>query len=82
MFKLLLKVVECRRTSLGRFYYYFYFPLQTAPKIFGGEVKSHLLCFFAGDNEEYLTALREVAKDFKGRVSLVTCTYHVFFLLV
>ena len=42
--------------------------MQTAPKIFGGEIKTHLLSFFEGDNEEYLNGLREVAKDFRGKV--------------
>lgn len=42
--------------------------LQTAPKIFGGELKTHLLSFFSGDNEEFLANLREVAADFKGKV--------------
>lgn len=47
---------------------------ETAPKIFGGNVKSHLLCFFPSSSEqkdEFLTNLRTVAKDFKGKILVV-----------
>ena len=46
--------------------------MQTAPKIFGGEIKTHLLAFFSGEDdtaEESLAGLKEVASDFKGKVS-------------
>lgn len=47
---------------------------QTAPKIFGGNVKTHLLAFFPGAEEESsaatLAELKEVAQEFKGKVSV------------
>lgn len=46
--------------------------MQTASKIFGGEIKTHLLAFFSGEDdnaEEGLAGLKEVASDFKGKVS-------------
>ncbi len=56
---------------------------QTAPKIFGGNVKSHLLAFFPGDDEETSTAtlgeLKEVAQEFKGKVRVappLVCPRH------
>ena len=42
--------------------------LQTASKIFGGQMKTHFLAFFPGDDEKILGDLRDVAKDFKGQV--------------
>ncbi len=50
--------------------------LQTAPKIFGGQITSHLLAFTSGDAEEILKGLREAAKEFKGRVSARSCSYN------
>lgn len=32
-------------------------------------MKTHLLTFFPGDDEEILKTLRTVAKDFRGKVS-------------
>ena len=46
--------------------------LQTAPKIFGGNLKTHLLAFFSGEAGNYetiMTNLRDVATEFKGKVS-------------
>jgi len=45
--------------------------VQTAPKIFGGKIMSHLLIFVGktSDNaEEVLTNVKESAKKFKGKV--------------
>lgn len=44
---------------------------ETAPKIFGGEIKSHLLLFVkktADDFESLKSTLGEVAADFKGKI--------------
>lgn len=44
---------------------------QTAPKIFGGVVRTHLLAFYPKDHEKASTFeanLRTVAPDFKGKV--------------
>lgn len=44
---------------------------ETAQKIFGGEVKSHLLMFLSqqeGHIDKYLDDAREVAKGFRGQV--------------
>ena len=44
---------------------------QAAPKIFGGDIKSHLLSFFPGDGEQYdgiVATLKKVAALFKGKV--------------
>ena len=49
--------------------------LQTAPKIFGGSVRSHLLAFYSGEAEEAeanMEELRTTAKLYKGEVSHVT----------
>ena len=46
--------------------------LQTAPKIFGGSIRSHLLAFFSSEAEDAETTteqLRTTAKQFKGQVS-------------
>lgn len=46
--------------------------MQTAPKIFGGDVRTHLLAFYSSEEEnaeKYMEGLREVAKEFKGQVS-------------
>ena len=45
--------------------------LQSAPKIFGGAVRTHLLAFYPKDNEKaasYEANLRTVAADYKGKV--------------
>lgn len=47
--------------------------LQTAPKIFGGDVRTHLLAFFSSEDEnaeKYTADLKSVAKEYKGDVSL------------
>ena len=46
---------------------------ETAPKIFGGSIRTHLLAFFPGDDKEYdseatIAQLKEVAIEFKGQV--------------
>ena len=44
---------------------------QTAPKIFGGDIKSHLLSFFPSDGDKYeeiVATLKKVAAQFKGKV--------------
>ncbi|XP_042204446.1 protein disulfide-isomerase-like isoform X1 [Homarus americanus] len=48
---------------------------ETASKIFGGEIKSHLLVFLskeAGHYDAHLEACRGAAKGFKGQVLFVT----------
>ncbi|CAB3363638.1 Hypothetical predicted protein [Cloeon dipterum] len=48
---------------------------DTAQKIFGGEIRSHLLLFFskeAGHFDKYLEGTRNVAKKHKGQVLFVT----------
>lgn len=50
---------------------YFCF-LQTAPKIFGGEIKSHILMFLpkaASDFQDKMDQFKKAAEGFKGRVS-------------
>jgi hypothetical protein len=45
---------------------------QTAPKIFGGELRTHLLAFYSSEDEkaeDYTAGLKKVAKEFKGQVS-------------
>ncbi len=49
---------------------------QTAPKIFGGKIKTHLLSFFPDEDENTEAILKElmvVAKEFKGQVGAVLC---------
>ncbi|KAI5717214.1 hypothetical protein M8J77_002140 [Diaphorina citri] len=48
---------------------------ETAQKIFGGEIKSHLLVFFskaAGHYESHFEPVQTVAKDFREKVLFVT----------
>lgn len=48
---------------------------ETATKIFGGDVKSHLLLFFSkkdGDYDKYEGIAKEVAKSFREKVLFVT----------
>ena len=47
---------------------------ESAPKIFGGDIKVHLLMFIkksASDFEDTLKAFSEAAKDFKGKMLFV-----------
>ena len=45
--------------------------LQVAPKIFGGDIKTHFLVFFPqSDLESYTTDLTTVAKEMKGKVCI------------
>ena len=64
---------------------------QTAPKIFGGNLKTHLLAFFSGEADNYdtiMTNLKDTASEFKGKVSkfsllalfLSSCVPHTFLL--
>ena len=49
---------------------YVYFP-QTAPKIFGGEIKSHILMFLpktASDFQDKMDQFKKAAEGFKGQV--------------
>lgn len=51
------------------------FNQETAQKIFGGEIKSHLLVFLskeAGHFEKYVEGIKEPAKGFRGEVLFVT----------
>jgi len=48
---------------------------ETAQKVFGGDIKSHLLIFVSASSDEFTKqreAAQEVAKDFKGKVLFVT----------
>jgi len=48
---------------------------ETASKIFGGDIKSHLLMFFskeAGHYDSYLETAKNVGKKFKGQLLFVT----------
>ncbi|XP_067003886.2 protein disulfide-isomerase [Anabrus simplex] len=48
---------------------------DTAQKIFGGEIKSHLLLFLSkegGDFDKYMEGAKEVAKDFREQVLFVS----------
>lgn len=47
------------------------FSLQTAPKIFGGEIKSHILMFVpkaAPDFNEKMVEFKKASEGFKGKV--------------
>lgn len=49
---------------------------ESAQKIFGGEVKNHLLLFVGkshADAEKITGAARDVAKQFKGKVMIFYC---------
>ena len=51
------------------------FNQETAQKIFGGDIKSHLLVFLskeAGHYDKYVEAIKEPAKKFRGDVLFVT----------
>lgn len=48
------------------------FLFQTAPKIFGGEIKTHILLFLPKSVEEYegkLDNFKTAAEGFKGKVN-------------
>lgn len=50
---------------------------ESAQKIFGGEIKNHLLVFVGkshADAEKITNAARDVAKTFKGKVSTISFT--------
>ncbi|CAH2039453.1 unnamed protein product, partial [Iphiclides podalirius] len=50
------------------------FSHETASKIFGGQIKYHLLLFFSkknGDFEKYLDELKPVAKNYRDRIMAV-----------
>lgn len=47
---------------------------DTAQKIFGGEIRSHLLLFLskeAGHFDKYMDGARNIAKNYKGQVSVL-----------
>ena len=51
------------------------FNQETASKIFGGEIKSHVLCFFSkeeGHYTKYDEVTTGVAKKYKGKILIVT----------
>lgn len=51
---------------------------ETAQKIFGGEIKSHLLMFLSqqdGHIDKYLEGAREIAKEFREQV----CSYLIIY---
>ncbi|XP_008554924.1 protein disulfide-isomerase [Microplitis demolitor] len=51
------------------------FSQQTAQKIFGGEVKSHLLAFIskeAGDYDKYVEGIKTSANKYRGKILFVT----------
>uniref|UniRef100_A0A8W4FBK6 protein disulfide-isomerase n=1 Tax=Sus scrofa TaxID=9823 RepID=A0A8W4FBK6_PIG len=50
------------------------FTEQTAPKVFGGEVKTHILLFLpksASDHASKLSSFREAAEGFKGKILFI-----------
>lgn len=52
---------------------------QSAQKIFGGEVKNHILLFIKKSDKDFDTKLadfKEAAKDFKGEVSITFSSCH------
>ena len=54
--------------------------LQTAPKIFGGKIMTHLLIFVSKKSdkiEEVLTNIKESSKKFKGKVSSQSVYVHI-----
>ena len=51
------------------------FNQDTASKIFGGEIKSHMLCFFSkesGHYEKHGETTTDLAKKYKGKILIVT----------
>jgi len=51
------------------------FNQDSASKIFGGDIKSHMLCFFSKDKAHYTTyeeVTTSLAKKYKGKVLIVT----------
>ena len=51
----------------------FHSVLQTAPKIFGGEIKSHILMFVpkaAADFQEKMDQFKKAADGFRGKVGV------------
>lgn len=53
--------------------------LQTAPKIFGGEIKSHILMFVpktAEDFQDKMDQFKKASEGFKGKVRLF---FFIFF---
>jgi protein disulfide-isomerase A1 len=51
---------------------------ETAQKIFGGDIKSHLLMFVSqqdGHVDKYIEGAREVAKDFREKVFVHILNY-------
>jgi protein disulfide-isomerase A1 len=59
---------------------------ETAQKIFGGEIKSHLLMFLSqqeGHVDKYIEGAREVAKEFREQVSMYSLNYpHTIVILI
>ena len=50
-----------------------FFLFQSAQKIFGGDVKNHILLFVKKDgNEDVLEGFSKAAADFKGKVRNIT----------
>jgi len=50
------------------------FTQESASKIFGGEVKNHILLFVSKKSDEFQShfdVFKEVAQKFKGKVSVV-----------
>lgn len=55
------------------------FTQETAQKIFGGDVKDHLLLFLSKKSEEFLSrinTLKEVAPAYQGQVCINTMQYN------
>lgn len=49
--------------------------MQTAPKIFGGDIKSHILMFLpkaASDFQDKMDQFKKAAEGFKGRVGALS----------
>ena len=51
----------------------FYLFLQSAQKVFGGDIKTHILLFTdKPEDEDQMEAFRGAAKDFKGKVRRIS----------
>ncbi|KTF85919.1 hypothetical protein cypCar_00037209, partial [Cyprinus carpio] len=61
------------------------FTEQTAPKIFGGEIKSHILMFVpktATDFQEKMDQFKKASEGFKGKVENVFCVFGMIVVCV
>ena len=64
--------------------FFLFFLMQTAPKIFGGDIKSHILMFLpkaASDFQDKMDQFKKAASGFKGQVGKPAGYYRCSFLL-